>query len=77
MSRKKIKQHHLFFLFSLVSLDSKTLQILGLFLEFAKPFLDSLGLSTLEKFKIALEKIVLTIGQNNYSNTIPLYIWLQ
>ena len=30
------------------------------------------GLSTLEKFKITLEQIFLTVGQNNYSNKIPI-----
>ena len=29
------------------------------------------GLSTLEKFKITLEQIFLTVGQNNYGNKIP------
>ena len=30
-----------------------------------------LGLSTLEKFKIILEQIFLTVAQNNYGNKIP------
>ena len=70
----KIKQHALFFLFSL---NSKTLQIRGLRPRISKNFsrLTFLGLSTLEKFKIKLEKIVLTLVQNNYGNKIP-YLWL-
>ena len=35
------------------------------------PGLPFLGLSTLEKFKIILEQIFLTLGQNNYGNKIP------
>ena len=31
-----------------------------------------LRLSTLEKFKITLEQIFLTVGQNNYGNKTPL-----
>ena len=33
-----------------------------------------LGLSTLEKIKITLEQIFLTVGQNNYGNKMPKYI---
>ena len=127
MSRKKIKQHHFFFLSSLVSLDccTKAFEIFTVksgilttldlkhilsykecqreqdedqtacFILFilirlknitnsrpnwpriCKNFsrLTFLGLSTLEKFKIKLEKIVLTLVQNNYGNKIP-YLWL-
>mgnify|MGYP002050857676 CR=1 FL=1 len=33
-----------------------------------------LGLSFLEKFKITLEQIFLTVGQNNYGNKIPVKV---
>ena len=48
----------------------KVLQIRGQeFVMFLR--LTFLGLSTLEKFKITLEQIFLTVGQNNYGNKIP------
>ena len=52
---------------------SKTLQMLGLRPRICKKFsrLTFLGLITLEKFKITLEQIFLTVGQNNYGNKIP------
>ena len=52
---------------------SKTLQILGLRPRICKTFswLTFLDLITLEKFKITLEQIFLTVGQNNYCNKIP------
>ena len=39
-------------------------------LELAKLFLDSLFLTSLP-WKITLEQIFLTVGQNNYGNKIP------
>ena len=55
---------------------SKTLQILVFRPRLCKTFsrLTFLGLITLEKFKITLEQIFLTVGQINYGNKIPFFI---
>ena len=35
----------------------------------------TLGLKEMEKFKITLEQIFLTVGQNNYGNKIPYFFF--